>query len=194
MKGCRSFTDEEAVLVMKTFGGAYVLRDRAIFAVGRYTGERISAILHLKVGDVIQGGKVADAVAYRRSNRKGKVEGRTVKLHPEAKAALTAWINQLSKDTFLSAEDYVFQSRKGQNKPVGRVQYHRILKEAIEANEMTGKIATHSMRKTFADRVYEALGHDIFRTQKALGHRNINSTVAYLSFKESDIDAAIMGM
>ena len=50
------------------------------------------------------------------------------------------------------------------------------------------------MRKTFADRVYEALGHDIFRTQKALGHKNINSTVQYLSFKEADIEAAIMGM
>lgn len=50
------------------------------------------------------------------------------------------------------------------------------------------------MRTTFADRVYEALGHDIFRTQKALGHRNINSTVQYLSFKEADIENAILGM
>jgi integrase len=50
------------------------------------------------------------------------------------------------------------------------------------------------MRKTFADRVHEALDRDIFRTQKALGHRNINSTVQYLSFKEQDIEAAILGM
>ena len=161
--------------------------------MGRFTGERISAILQLKVGDVVQGGKVADAVTYRRANRKGKVEGRTVKLHPDAKDALTAWINQLAKETVLTAEDYVFQSRKGQG-PIGRIQYHRILKQAVLANELTGKISTHSMRKTFADRVYEALGRDIFRTQKALGHKNINSTVQYLSFKESDIDAAILAM
>jgi excisionase family DNA binding protein len=64
----------------------------------------------------------------------------------------------------------------------------------IELIELRGKVATHSMRKTFADRVYEALGRDIFRTQKALGHRNINSTVQYLSFKEQDIEAAILGM
>jgi len=194
MKGCRSFQDEEANQVMKSFGGQYAARDRAIFAVGRYTGERISAILQLKVGEVVQAGRVADAVTYRRANRKGKVEGRTVKLHPEAKAALSEWISQLSKGTVLTADDYVFQSRKGQNKPISRVQYHRILKEAVQVNELSGKIATHSMRKTFADRVYEALGRDIFRTQKALGHKNINSTVQYLSFKEADIENAIMAM
>jgi len=193
MKGCRSFTDQEADLIMKSFAGNYAARDRAVFAVGRFTGERISAILHLKVADVVQAGRVADAVTYRRASRKGKVEGRTVKLHAEAKAALSAWINALSKDAVLTADDYVFQSRKGQG-PLGRVQYHRILKDAVEANELTGKIATHSMRKTFADRVYEALGRDIFRTQKALGHRNINSTVQYLSFKEADIDAAVLAM
>jgi len=193
MKGCRAFTDQEVASIMKSFGGQYAARDRAIFAVGRYTGERISAILKLTVGDVVQAGRVADAVTYRRASRKGKVEGRTVKLHPEAKAALAAWIDQLAKGTVLTADDFVFQSRKGQG-PVGRVQYHRILKEAVAMNELSGKVATHSMRKTFADRVYEGLGRDIFRTQKALGHRNINSTVQYLSFREADIDAAILAM
>ena len=48
------------------------------------------------------------------------------------------------------------------------------------------------MRKTFADRVYEKLNHDLVKTQRALGHRNINSTVSYLSFREEEIDAAIL--
>jgi integrase len=193
MKGCRSLTDQEADTIMKSFSGHYAARDRAIFATGRYTGERISAILQLKVGDVVHGGRITDSITYRRASRKGKVEGRTVRLHPVAKAAISAWINQLAKDTVVIADDFVFQSRKGQG-PLSRVQYHRILKEAVEANELPGKIATHSMRKTFADRVYEALDQDIFRTQKALGHKNINSTVQYLSFKEADIEAAILGM
>ena len=193
MKGCRCFTDQEADMVMKSFAGPYAIRDRAIFAVGRYTGERISAILGLKVGDAVQDGKIADTVTYRRATRKGKIEGRTVALHHEAKAALAAWINELAKDNVLTAEDHVFKSRKGQG-PISRVQYHRILKEAIRANELTGKIATHSMRKTFADRVHEKLGRDIFRTAKALGHKNINSTASYLSFKDADIEAAILAI
>jgi site-specific recombinase XerD len=48
------------------------------------------------------------------------------------------------------------------------------------------------MRKTFARKVHERLGHDLVKTQRALGHKNINSTVAYLSFVEDEIDQAIL--
>lgn len=195
MKGCRPLTDQEADAIMESFGGQYADRDRAIFALGRYTGERISAILALRVGDVVQAGRLTDRVIYRRANRKGKTESRTVVLHPKAKKALAGWINQLAKGTVLTADDYVFPSRKGRGRhPISRVQFHRILKEAIAPNELTGKIGTHSWRKTFADRMYEALGHDIFRLQKAMGHKNLNSTGQYLSFKEADIEKAIKGM
>jgi hypothetical protein len=44
------------------------------------------------------------------------------------------------------------------------------------------------MRKTFANRVYHQLNHDLVKTQRAMGHKNINSTVAYLSFAEDEID------
>jgi site-specific recombinase XerD len=50
------------------------------------------------------------------------------------------------------------------------------------------------MRKTFANKVYDALGHDLIKTQRALGHKNINSTACYLSFREEDIDAAILAI
>jgi len=40
----------------------------------------------------------------------------------------------------------------------------------------------------------KAFGGDIFKIKKAMGHKNINSTVAYLSFNEEDIEKAIMGM
>ena len=194
MKGCRPLTDQEADAIAESFVGPYAARDQAVFTLGRYTGERISAILKLRVGDVVQAGRLTDAIIYRRANRKGKTESRTVALHPKAKKALAAWINQLSKGTILTADDYVFRSRKGTNRPISRVQFHRILKEAIQPNELTGKIATHSMRKTFADHIYQALDRDIFRLQKAMGHKNINSTVQYLSFNEADIDKAIKGM
>ncbi len=57
------------------------------------------------------------------------------------------------------------------------------------------------MRKTFAAKVYQRLSQrraagepvDPFRlTSKALGHKNLNSTDAYLSFLEEDIDDAIL--
>jgi integrase len=86
----------------------------------------------------------------------------------------------------------VFKSRTGSNQPTTRIQAWRILQEAFAANELTGKLGTHAMRKTFANRVYEKLNHDLVKSQRALGHANINSTVQYLSFREEEIDAAIL--
>jgi site-specific recombinase XerD len=80
----------------------------------------------------------------------------------------------------------------GLRRPISREQAWRILTEAFTANELTGKLGTHAMRKTFANRMYDKLGHDLVKTQRALGHKNINSTVAYLSFREEDIAAAIL--
>ncbi len=58
-------------------------------------------------------------------------------------------------------------------------------------NELTGTLGTHMMRKTFANRLYERLGRDLFKTQKALGHQNVNSTVQYLHVDQDEINAAI---
>lgn len=195
MKGCRPLTDREADAIAESFGGPYAARDRAVFALGRYTGERISAILALRIGDIVQAGRLTDSVIYRRANRKGKTESRIVALHPKAKRALTSWINQLAKAGHLTADDYVFPSRKGHGRqPISRVQYHRILKDAVQVNDLSGNLATHAMRKTFAEAMRKAFGGDIYRIQKAMGHKNINSTVAYLSFNEGDIEKAIKGM
>jgi hypothetical protein len=45
---------------------------------------------------------------------------------------------------------------------------------------------------TFANRFYERLGHDLFKTQKAVEHHNVNSTVQYLSVDQHEINQAIL--
>jgi integrase len=194
MKGCRPLTEDEAAEVLKSFGGTYADRDKALFMLGTKSGFRISELLSLRLGDVLQAGRLVDRVTVRRQNMKKKVEGRTVLLHPDAKAALTIWIEQLKAAGYLTADAFVFQSRKGRNQPVGRVHAWRVLKDAYSVNGLTGKLGTHSMRKTFANRVYDKLNRDLVRTQRALGHRNVNSTVSYLSFREEDIDQAILAI
>jgi integrase len=52
------------------------------------------------------------------------------------------------------AKPYVFQSRKGPNRPISRRQALRILREVYDADELTGPLGTHAMRKTFANQVY----------------------------------------
>ena len=192
MKGCRPLTEAEVNLIAKSFGGKYVNRDKALFLLGVKSGFRISELLSLRLGDVIQAGRLVDRVTVQRRNMKKKTEGRTVLLHPDAKAALAAWGEELRAAGYMTDDAFVFQSKKGRNKAISRVHAWRILNECYESNEMTGKLGTHAMRKTFANKVYDALKGDLVKTQKALGHRNINSTVQYLSFREEEIDEAIL--
>ena len=192
MKGCRPLTDGELALVHKSFGGTYAARDRALFILGVKSGFRISELLSLRVGDVYQQGRVVDRVTVPRRHMKRKMEGRTVLLHPEAKTALAAWLQVLHRQVPTTPALYVFRSRKGQNRPIGRTYAWAILHAIYQSNGFTGALGTHAMRKTFATRVYNHLNHDLVKTQRALGHKNINSTVSYLSFRDEEIDAAIL--
>ncbi len=178
----------------RSFGGVYAARDKALFLLGVKSGFRISELLSLRVGDVWQHGHLVDRVTVQRRHMKKKLEGRTVLLHPEAKTALATWLLTLRQMSACTAQTYVFRSRKGGNRPISPVQAWRILHEAVTTNELTGKVGTHAMRKTFANRVYQQLNHDLVKTQRAMGHKNINSTVAYLSFVEEEIDAAILAI
>jgi integrase len=174
---------------------------KALFILGVRSGFRISEMLSLRIGDVFQHGKVVDHVTVARKHMEKK-KGRSVRLHPEARAAISVWLDVLARQLRLpQAKDLdpacpVFCSRvredDGTRRAVARETAWRILEEAVGANELTGKIGTHGMRKTFASRMYDQLGKDLVKVQHAMGHRNINSTVSYLSFREEDVVNAIL--
>jgi integrase len=201
MKGCRPLTEAEVALVRQSFGGRYARRDQALFLLGVKSGFRISELLALQVADVWRGQRVVERVTVPRRHIKRQLEGRTVLLHPEARAALAAWLAELQAAGPCPATTYVFRSRKGPNRPISRRHALRVLREVYDANELTGPLGTHAMRKTFANQVYQHLcarraagqAVDPFRlTSKALGHRSLTSTDGYLSFLEADIEAAIL--
>lgn len=155
------------------------VRDKALFQLGISTGFRISELLSITVKDCLQFGIIRDRLTVTRRHMKGNISGRSVALNEKAKQALTD----------LNIGSYDLNSRLF---PFTRQHAHRILKEAFQAAQVPGQVSTHSMRKTFAKKVYERLDKDLVKTQKALGHVSINSTVSYLSFDQSDIDTAIL--
>jgi site-specific recombinase XerD len=194
MKGCRPLTDAEIALVSRSFGGTYALRDRAWFILGLKTGFRVAELLSLRVGEVWQYGRVVDQLTVRRAHMKQQREGRTVPVHPDAQAALATWVLRLREQPGVTAHTYVFRSRKGDNRAISPTQAWRILREACATNELTGKLGTHCLRKTFANKVYHQLGFDLIRTKRALGHQQISNTERYLSFAEAEIHAAILAI
>ena len=54
-----------------------------------------------------------------------------------------------------------------------------------------GKVACHTLRKVFAMRVHAHHHGDLLKTQKAPGHKNINSTIKYLALDEAAVDEGI---
>ena len=67
---------------------------------------------------------------------------------------------------------------------------HDVLKKAFIAAGLNGKLATHSLRKSFAQRLYDKSG-DIYLVQELLGHRNISTTQNYLRVNYADARAAV---
>ena len=62
---------------------------------------------------------------------------------------------------------------------MNRQTAHEMLKKAFLAAGLNGKLATHSLRKSFAQRVYEE-SSDIYLVQELLGHRNVSTTQKYI--------------
>lgn len=192
MKGARPLTDEEIGLIINSFKGRFAARDRALFTLGVKTGLRVSEILSLRISDIFQHGRIVERVYVQRKNMKGKIQGRTVLLHPEVKEAVKTWID--ANGGSLDSEAYLFKSRKGTNQPITRKQAWRILDTLFSRIGLSGKFGTHTMRKSFAKKMYELLDHDLIKTQKSLGHVSIQSTVSYLSFDQGEIDNAILSL
>ena len=189
MIGSRPLDNDEIGNVIKAFSGTYAARDRALFVLGIKSGFRISEMLSLEVSDVWRDGKVVEAVSVAGKQMKGKPAARRVPLNQEAARAIQEWLEIMGTHR---PEALLLESqRKG--KAISRVQAYRILERAYDEAGLRGKLGTHAMRKTFAHRVYEVLEHDLVKTQRALGHKNINSTVSYLGFgADAEVNEAIL--
>ena len=78
-----------------------------------------------------------------------------------------------------------------------RSQGWRLIKDIFEQVGLEGgfgELGAHVLRKTFARLIYTALGHDLVRTSYAMRHRSVATTVAYLSFREEEVDRAILNI
>lgn len=182
MPGCKPLSDSE---ISKSLSSLYTIRNKCLFILGLRTGFRISELLSIKVSQVLQYGTISSHITVNRSNMKGSNASRSVKLHNDAIEAIKLHIeaNDLTHD------DYLFKSRLGG--PISRVQAWRILNKAYKRAEITGRTGTHSMRKSFAVRVHNAANKDLIKTQKAMGHKSMNSTVSYLDVDQPEIDDLI---
>ena len=192
MKGTRPLDNDEIRRVSTCFTGTFQIRNRGLFMLGVSTGGRISELLSLTIGDVYQNGKAVTDLLFEKSIVKGGEVSRAVPVNADGRHAIETLIGwHREKYRGVASTRPLFPSRHNSGTvPMHRQTAHDILKKAFIAAGLNGKLATHSLRKSFAQRVYNKSG-DIYLVQELLGHRNISTTQNYLGVNYADARAAV---
>lgn len=160
-------------------------RDRLLFIVGTQSGLRISDILPLTIGDLR--GKTHYSLVEKKTNK-----AKRFRLSDEIR-------EEVAKLTGPD-DEHIFKSRKGDNKPISRVQAYRILNDAtarvneeLRKNRKTAKlvvegaVGTHTLRKTFGYQAYKK-GVAVELLQKIFNHSSASVTLRYIGITQDDID------
>ena len=192
MKGTRPLDNDEIRRVSGCFTGTYEIRNRGLFMLGVSTGGRISELLSLRIGDVYQNHKPVTDLLFEKSVVKGGEVSRSVPVNADGRRAIDALVNWHRRHyRSVASKRPLFPSRhKSGTVALHRQTAHDILKNAFIAAGLNGKLATHSLRKSFAQRLYDKTG-DIYLVQALLGHRNIATTQNYLGVNYADARAAV---
>lgn len=200
MRGCRPLEQRE---IDQAFGvlkhSRIRLRDRCLFQLGLYTGFRISELLSLRVWDVVRYKKVLHRVRVMRSSMKNS-KTREVPLNHQARKALAEWLPVLFRWRGNLPDVFVFQSVK--RGAITRQHAARIMRDLATRFGWPPHIGTHSLRKTFARAIYaEACkrwkpGRElpIREVMKALGHKSVDVTEAYLGLDVAAVDSLVLSL
>lgn len=174
--------------------GRYGYRNWMIFMLGIHIGRRCGDLLSLKVKDVFNGEAMKESVSII-EQKTGKLVA--FSLSTELQQAIFDYLYSLP--TF-SMNDYLFRSQKGEC--LTRRSYGRILEDVRHNLDLTFRLSTHSIRKTWAYHLYQKYrdvtfegGYDIVdRLQYMLNHSTRAMTLRYLGIDDETAKAIYMDL
>lgn len=173
MKKVEPIRNNKKIKEMKGVLKRHNFRDYILFELGINSGLRISDLLQLKVKDVKN--------TYQISVKEKKTgKNKIFSINERVERQLNDYIVGMDR------EEYLFQSRKGENKPIGRVQAYRVLKKAGEEIGLN-KVGTHTLRKTFGYWHYKR-NQDVALLQKIFNHSSPSITLDYIGITQEEIN------
>lgn len=164
-----------------------------MFEFGIYTGLRISDILALTYGDIIE--------QYTSGRRRWKehIERHEIKtgrrrLIPLRDTSLGNLIaRELKPITQWDLDEPIFLSARrgpdGSRHAIGRWQAYHVLRQAARQCGVLGHVGTHTLRKTFGYHVYQRT-RDVAQLQALFGHTSQAITLRYIGVSQDTHDAA----
>lgn len=170
--------------------GKYASRDRLFLLTGAHTGFRVSEALAISVRDVWDGKNPLLQVRVAKSYMKGRARSRTMPLHQNVQNA----IRRLMEDRGTSdPDDPLFTSQRTRKRLSRRQATSIVVNLAVAAGVSTERVATHSLRKHFAVKMWQhpLIKGDMARMARLLGHVNYSNTLRYLEFID-ELEKAVL--
>jgi len=152
-------------------------RDYLLFLCGINLGRRIGDLLALKVSDLR--GKTHLVIKEEKTKKPISLA-----INDTLQNAITVYSVNMNDDEFL------FQSRKGGNKPITRIQAYRILNTAATKCNIS-EIGTHTMRKTFGYHFYQRT-KDVATLMQLFKHSSPAITLRYIGINQDMLDEAML--
>ena len=162
-------------------------RDRLIFELLLGTGMRLGSLVALSIGDIDL--KAGVAHIRTKGGRRDKVF-----LNPELQRLIARYLSlgyardkqESGPEANTSPNQPLFRSIHGRRLGARQIQ----LNFAKWCREAGIRASVHSLRHTFATRLYHKTG-DLHLVQKALGHRQITTTEVYARVSDGALRRAV---
>lgn len=170
MKLVQPIRDREVIQEVKDILIKNGYRDLLLFIAGINTGLRISDLLTLKVADVRDKNHIVIKEQKTGKSKRFLING-------SFKQSLQCYINSMSDN------EYLFQSRNGENKTLTRMQAYRIINDACKQVGIKDQIGTHTLRKTFGYHHYQQY-KDVAILQDIFNHSAPSVTLRYIGIND----------
>ncbi|QSE96512.1 tyrosine-type recombinase/integrase [Fulvivirga lutea] len=163
-------------------------RYQTAIAIGGYLGPRAKELLHFTWFDFL-GKSEKDVYEFKtEKNRKIYFNEKLLKL-------ISANYKIIDPN---NVHDFILESPKHPGKPISTRAFNKAFKKVLENyNVITDNPSSHTLRKTFAYRVFDNKGKDeqaLIFVGEVLGHSSIDYTRKYLGIKRNQIKEAYLSI